>query len=113
MLTPDSSLMRPLDPATVPALLDGVSLNLIRRGADGSLVLSRDHWQLASLANDVFTFVAEPPAPPDHEPLVIALADVETITWDRLAKQEARSQVRFRLKNGDLQTFSGRIPDPS
>jgi hypothetical protein len=105
--------MRPLDPATVLILLDGVSLNLIRRGADGSLVLSRDHWRLSSLVEDAFTFIAEPPAPPDHDPLVIALADVESITWDRLAKQEARSQVRFRLKNGDLQTFSGRIPDPA
>jgi hypothetical protein len=105
--------MKTLDPEAVLSILDGVSLNLIRRGADGSLVLSRDHWRLSSLTEDVFTFTAEPPAPPDHEPLAIALADVESITWDRLAKQEARSQVRFRLKSGDLQTFSGRIPDPA
>ncbi len=105
--------MKTLDPESVLSILDNVSLNLIRRGADGSLVLSRDHWRLSGLAEDVFTFTAEPPAPPDHEPTVIALAEVESITWDRLAKQEARSQVRFRLKNGDLQTFSGRIPDPA
>jgi hypothetical protein len=102
-----------LDAATAARLLDGVSLNLIRRGADGSLVLSMDHWRFASLADDVLTFVPEPPAPPETEPLTILLADVASITWDRLKKQQERSQVRIRRKNGDLLTFSGRLPDPS
>ena len=43
---------------------------------------------------------------------MIVLADVDRITWDRLEKQKARSQVRFHLKSGDLLTFSGRLPDP-
>ena len=93
-------------------LLEGVSLNLIRRGGDGSLVLSMDHWRFASLADNVLTFTPEPPAPPETEPLVIPLADVASITWDRLKKQQARSQVRIRKTNGDLLTLSGRLPDP-
>lgn len=104
--------MTELEPTTAAELLSGVSLNLIRRGADGSLVLSMDHWRFESLANDVLTFLPEPPAPPETEALLIALAEVATISWDRLAKQNARSQVRFRLTNGNLLTFSGRLPDP-
>jgi hypothetical protein len=103
---------RVLEPADAARLLDGVRLNLIRRGADGSLVMSTDHWLLTSADDGAFTFTAEPPAPPETPPTVIPLADVEQITWDRLTKQQARSQVRFRLLNGDLQTFSGRNPDP-
>ena len=101
-----------LDASTAANLLEGVSLNLIRRGNDGSLVLSMDHWRFASLADDVLTFTPEPPAPPETEPLVIPLSDVASISWDRLTKQQARSQVRIRKTNGDLLTFSGRLPDP-
>jgi hypothetical protein len=101
-----------LDAATAAMLLDGVSLSLIRRGDDGSLVLSMDHWRFAGLADDVLTFTPEPPAPAGTEPLVIPLADVASISWDRLKKQQARSQVRIRKTNGDLLTFSGRLPDP-
>jgi hypothetical protein len=89
--------MTDLDAATAAGLLEDVSLNLIRRGADGSLVL---------------TFTPEPPAPPEIAPLVIPLSDVDSISWDRLAKQQARSQVRIRRMSGDLLTFSGRLPDP-
>lgn len=101
-----------LDAATAAALLADVSLNLIRRGDDGSLVLSMDHWRFTSLADDALTFRPEPPAPPETEPLVIPLSDVASISWDRLKKQQARSQVRVRKTNGDLLTFSGRLPDP-
>ena len=101
-----------LDAATAADILKDVSLNLIRRGDDGSLVLSMDHWRFASLADDTLTFTPEPPAPPETEPLVIPLADVASISWDRLKKQQARSQVRIRKTNGDLLTFSGRLPDP-
>lgn len=93
-------------------LLEGVSLNLIRRGDDGSLVLSMDHWRFAGLADDTLTFTPEPPAPPETEPLVIPLSDVASISWDRLKKQQERSQVRIRKTNGDLLTFSGRLPNP-
>ena len=105
--------MTDLDPAAAARLLEGVSLNLIRRGADGSLVLSMDHWRFTSLADDVLTFSPEPPAPPETEPLAIPLSDVASISWDRLKKQQARSQVRIRKTNGDLLTFSGRLPDPA
>jgi hypothetical protein len=40
------------------------------------------------------------------------LREVASITWDRLKKQQERSQVRVRKTNGDLLTFSGRMPDP-
>jgi hypothetical protein len=104
--------MTVLDAPTAAALLEGVSLNLIRRGDDGSLVLSMDHWRFTSLIDDVLTFTPEPPAPSETEPLVILLSDVASISWDRLKKQQARSQVRIRKTNGDLLTFSGRLPDP-
>ena len=57
-------------------------------------------------------FTPEPPAPPETEPLVVPLAEVAGISWDRLNKQRERSQVRVRKTNGDLLTFSGRMPDP-
>ena len=104
--------MTELDAATAAAILKDVSLNLIRRGGDGSLVLSMDHWRFASLTDDILTFTPEPPAPPETEPLVIPLSDIASISWDRLQKQQSRSQVRIRKTNGDLLTFSGRLPDP-
>jgi hypothetical protein len=104
--------MTDLDAATAASLLEGVSLNLIRRGEDGSLVLSMDRWRFAGLAEDALTFTPEPPAPPETAPLVIPLADVARISWDRLKKQQARSQVRIRKTNGDLLTLSGRLPEP-
>jgi hypothetical protein len=107
-----SDLHRTLTPAEAATLLNGIRLNLIRRGADGSLVMSTDHWLLASIDDVAFTFAAEPPAPPETPPTMIRLADIEAITWDRLTRQQERSQVRFRLRNGDLQTFSGRLAAP-
>ena len=105
--------MTTLDHHAAADLLADVSLNLIRRGADGSLALSMDHWQLAVFDDDALTFAPEPPAPPETEPLVIPRSEIASISWDRLAKQQARSQVRFRLTNGNLLTFSGRLPDPA
>ena len=52
---------RVLDSAHAARLLEGVRLNLIRRGADGSLVMSTDHWLLTSTDDEAFTFTAEPP----------------------------------------------------
>ena len=31
------------------------------------------------------------------------------LVWDRLPKQQVRSQIRFVLANGDLWTFSGQV----
>ena len=104
--------MRDLDAASAAAVLAGVSLNLIRRGADGSLVMSTDHWRLTGSDDAAFTFTAEPPAPETVEPIVILLADVDRVTWDRLARQRARSQIRFHHKDGGLLTFSGQLPEP-
>jgi hypothetical protein len=101
-----------LDAVTAATILDGIVLNMIRRGDDGSLVLSMDRWRFMSLTDDALTFTPEPPAPPETEPLVILLAEVASISWDRLRKQQERSQVRVRKTNGDLLTFSGRMPDP-
>jgi hypothetical protein len=105
--------MQDLEPAAAADLIRGHRLNLIRRGADGSLVMSTDGWHLIEATDEALTLRADPPAPPETAPTVIVLAEVDRITWDRLAKQKARSQVRFHLKSGDLLTFSGRLPDPS
>jgi hypothetical protein len=101
-----------LDATTAANLIQGHRLNLIRRGADGSLVMSTDGWHLTDVSDDALTFTADPPAPPDHPPTIIVLAEVDRITWDRLEKQQARSQVRFHMRSGDRHTFSGRLPEP-
>ena len=101
-----------LDVTAAADLIRGYRLNLIKRGADGSLVMSTDGWHLIEVTDEAATLKADPPAPPETEPMVIVLADVDRISWDRLAKQQARSQVRFHMKSGDLLTFSGRLPDP-
>lgn len=104
--------MRELDAAEAVVLLADALLHLIRRGADGSLVMSADRWRCAGLEDGVVRFVAQPPAPATVAPLMIDLAEVERISWDRLARQQSRSQVRFHLRSGDLLTFSGRLPAP-
>jgi hypothetical protein len=82
--------------------------NLIRRGADGSLRLSTDHWRLDSVADGVFRFAAREE---DAPPLEIATQDVARVVWDRLPKQTVRSQIRFIFDNGDLWTFSGSVDE--
>ncbi|HEV7665575.1 MAG TPA: hypothetical protein VGQ62_18735 [Chloroflexota bacterium] len=97
-----------LDSASAARCFGESYFNLIRRGADGSLTLSADHWRLARVSEDGFDFEArEPEAPPLHLPL----AEVERVRWDRLPKQQARSQLRFHLQNGDLWTFSGAVDE--
>lgn len=105
--------MTELDPTTAARLIEGHRLNLIRRGADGSLVMSTDGWRLTAVSDEALTLTADPPAPPDHPPTVILLVEIERITWDRLEKQKARSQVRFHMRSGDRITFSGRLPEPT
>jgi hypothetical protein len=104
--------MLDLDAPTAANLIRGYRLNLIKRGDDGSLVMSTDGWRLHVETETALSLKADPPAPPDHPLMVIELSEVARITWDRLKKQTQRSQVRFHLKNGDLLTFSGRLPDP-
>ena len=105
--------MHEIDPETAERVLDGRTCNMIRRGGDGSLTMSADKWRLAARTTTALTFVAEPPAPADIAPITIVLAEVERLAWDRLPKQQTRSQVRFFLHNGDVVTFSGALSDPT
>lgn len=99
---------RELDQVTAARALGSAYFNLIRRGADGSLVLSADTWRLEAVRADAFRFVARSAEAP---PLVLPVADVERTTWDRLPRQQRRSQIRFFLRGGDLWTFSGRVDE--
>ena len=49
------------------------------------------------------------PRETDAPPLEVHLHDVEQLVWDRLPRQQVRSQIRFVLANGDLWTFSGQV----
>ena len=102
-----------IDLATAERLLRVGAFNLIRRGADGSLVMSADRWQLASVTPDDLRFAAQPPAPTGVSALVVARSQVKRITWDRLPKQRARSQVSLHLRAGDIWTFSGHFEEPA
>jgi hypothetical protein len=82
--------------------------NLIRRGADGSLKLSADHWHLDQASSEAFYFSAREA---DAPPLVVNLSDVDRVAWDRLPRQHARSQIRFYLTCGDVWTFSGSVDE--
>ncbi len=97
-----------LDWATTERVFGSGYFNLIRRGADGSLVLSMDHWRLDQPSDDAFRFTAREA---DAPPLEVARADVARMVWDRLPKQQVRSQIRFVFANGDLWTFSGTVDE--
>jgi len=105
--------MQEIDLDTAARALEAGSFNFLRRGADLSLRMSGARWHLAERTADTLTF--RPGAPSDASPpeeMILALADVERITWDRLPRQQKRSQVRFHLHSGELWTFSGAV-DPS
>ncbi len=104
--------MHELDPEAVERILDGRVCNMIRRGGDGSLTMSADKWRLAERTVTTLVFVAEPPAPADVAPIRIELTEVERLAWDRLPKQQTRSQVRCFMRNGDVVTFSGTLGEP-
>jgi hypothetical protein len=93
-------------------------MNLIRRGADGSLRMSTDTWVLDQADDHRVVFRGRPKGPPhegesaDDQLLELPLADVDRVTWDRLPRQQRRSQLRFHLKSGDLLTFSGSLAEP-
>jgi hypothetical protein len=97
-----------LDPETAARAFGAGYFNLIRRGADGSLRLSSDHWRLEHATAEVFRFCARDQ---DAPPLEVRLEHVERLIWDRLPKQQVRSQIRFLLANGDLWTFSGTVDE--
>jgi hypothetical protein len=87
-------------------------LNLLRRGADGSLRLSADRWQLAEVSAEAVIFHSVAADQADLQVLAVPLADIARVTWDRLPKQQTRSQLRFHLASGDLWTFSGALAEP-
>jgi hypothetical protein len=98
----------------LPRILGARPLDLIRRGADGSLRLSTDRWQLLRvgvLAVEFSSIVAD--SADQVQALEVPLDNLARVTWDRLPKQRARAQVRFHLRDGDLWTFSGRLDEPS
>lgn len=97
-----------IDAATAARAFGDGYFNLLRRGADGSLRLSSDHWRLDEATDEVFRFSAREAEAP---PLEVRLEDVEQLVWDRLPKQQVRSQIRFVLSNGDLMTFSGTVDE--
>jgi hypothetical protein len=105
--------MRELTLKDLRAVLGSSALNLIRRGADGSLRLSADHWRLDKVEPSRVIFRSlQRDAADAEQVLEVALSDVEQVTWDRLPKQEFRSQLRFHLRNGELWTFSGKLAEP-
>jgi len=97
-----------LDYSTAARAFGDAYFNLIRRGADGSLKLSHDHWRLTDATEEVFRF---DPREHDAPPLEVLRQDIARIVWDRLPKQQVRSQLRFFLINGDVWTFSGQVDE--
>ena len=97
-----------LDYTTAVRAFGDAYFNLLRRGADGSLTLSHDHWRLEQASDDAVRFAPREEDAPPHE---VRRQDVARIVWDRLPKQQVRSQIRFYLTNGDVWTFSGQVDE--
>jgi len=97
-----------LDCQTAARAFGHAYFNLLRRGADGSLTLSTDHWRLDEVTTEAFRFSA---LEEDAPLLEVRRDDLERLVWDRLPKQQVRSQIRFVLVNGDLWTFSGTVDE--
>jgi hypothetical protein len=97
-----------IDASTAARAFGESYFNLLRRGADGSLRLSSDHWRLDDADEEAFHFSAREE---DAPPLVVYCRDIEQVVWDRLPKQQVRSQIRFVLGNGDVWTFSGTVDE--
>jgi hypothetical protein len=97
-----------IDRSTAARAFGDAYFNLIRRGANGSLSMSMDHWRLVDATAETFRFAA---GENGVAPLEVSLADVERFVWDRLPKQQVRSQIRLYLVSGDLWTFSGSVDE--
>jgi hypothetical protein len=95
-----------LDHSSAASAFGEAYFNLLRRGADGSLKLSSDHWRLDATTDDGFRFSAREH---DAPPLELQRQDIHRVVWDRLPRQQVRSQIRFFLSNGDIWTFSGQV----
>ena len=97
-----------LDSQTAARAFGDAYFNLLRRGADGSLSLSMDHWRLDAATDARWRFVAREA---EATPLDITLADLARVVWDRLPKQQVRSQIRLLFVNGDVWSFSGSVDE--
>ena len=94
-------------------LLGRTRLNLLRRGADGSLRLSADRWRLSEVQPAAVVFHSDHGSDDaERQTLSVPVAELLRVTWDQLPRQRTRSQLRFHLANGDLWTFSGEITAP-
>ena len=104
--------MREIDLDAAARALAVGDFNFLRRGADLSLRMSGARWRLAQRSHEALTF--RPVAPSGAllpEEMTLSLPDVARVTWDRLPRQEKRSQVRFHLQSGELWTFSGAVDE--
>jgi hypothetical protein len=97
-----------IDRTTAARAFGAAYFNLLRRGANGSLTLSSDHWQLEAATEELFRFVAREA---DAPLLELRVDQVERFEWDRLPRQQVRSQIRVYLSSGDLWTFSGSVDE--
>jgi hypothetical protein len=101
--------MRELDLDAAARALGDAPFNLLKRTAEGGLVLSADRWRFAALTEEAIVFTSVPVPGQPTLPLELRRSEIERITWDQLPKQRWRSQVRFHLRSGDLYTFSGSV----
>ncbi|GAC1318923.1 MAG: hypothetical protein NVSMB2_13940 [Chloroflexota bacterium] len=104
----DKDKDKDLDAASAARAFGHAYFNLLRRGADGSLTLSTDHWRLQRQDDVRLVFEAREPEAP---PLDVPLDDIQRLAWDRLPRQQARSQIRVYWRNGDIWTFSGHVDE--
>jgi hypothetical protein len=108
--------MRDIDREAAARALRSTGFNFLRRGADLTLSMSGAKWRLVDETPEALTFrpvgpsgALLPPLPDDQ--MTLLLADVARITWDRLPRQQNRSQVRFHFHSGELWTFSARLDE--
>lgn len=104
--------MQDIDVDAAARALESTAFNFLRRTAALTLSMSGARWRLAERSPDLLTFRAVAPSGelmPDA--MTLALGEVERITWDRLPRQQSRSQIRFQLHSGEQWTFSGHVAD--
>jgi hypothetical protein len=108
----DEGDVQDIDVDAAARALESTDFNFLRRTAELTLSMSGARWRLAERTPDALTFRAVAPSGelmPDA--MTLPLVDVERITWDRLPKQQSRSQIRFQHHSGEQWTFSGHVAD--
>lgn len=103
--------MQEIDVDAAARALAATDCNFLRRSADLELSMSGAKWRLAERTPETLTFRAVGPDGLLPDAMTLPLADVDRISWDRLPKQQSRSQVRFLFRDGEQWTFSGHVPD--